>query len=91
MVDAAGATVAAAETGGGHADVDIDWNVVSVVDGGGVVEDISWDVDVGAGDADVVDYGFSAGVDDVGNNAFGISISTDGVDGQANVFEDPER
>ena len=48
---------------------------------------------MGAGDASVVDYGFSVvnGADDAANNAFGISISTDGVDGQANVFEDPER
>jgi hypothetical protein len=66
--------------------------VVSVGDGGAVAQDISWDIDVGAGDASVADYGFSVvGADDAANNAFGISISTDGVDGQANVFEDPER
>jgi hypothetical protein len=83
-----GGVAAAASVNGGE--VDIDWNVVSVGDGGAVAQDISWDIDVGAGDASVADYGFSV-ADDAANNAFGISISTDGVDGQANVFEDPER
>jgi hypothetical protein len=91
-----GGAAAAASVGGDpnvNGDVvDIDWNVVSVGDGGAAAQDISWDIDVDAGDASVADYGFSVvGADDAATNAFGISISTDGVDGQANVFEDPER
>jgi hypothetical protein len=84
---AAADAVACAANGGGDAcDIDIDWNMVSAVEGsaagGG---EISWDIDLGGGEDVVADFAVSGGDD------YGISISTDGVSGQVNVFEDPDR
>jgi hypothetical protein len=69
-------------------DFDIDWTVVSAEGGGGGGGgEISWDFDVVAEEEGAVGYVAVGGGDD----EYGISISTDGVGGKVNVFEDPER
>ncbi len=79
-------SAAAAAAAGGVED--IDWTVLSAADGCGaeIATEISWDFDVEAG-GEGGEYVVAAG----GEDDYGISISTDGVGGKANVFEDPER
>jgi hypothetical protein len=89
--DAAAAAAAAAAPPSSSSDAapaidfDIDWTVVPAAGGGG--EEISWDFDVVAEEQDGGGFVAVGGGDD----DYGISISTDGVGGKVNVFEDPER
>jgi hypothetical protein len=85
--DGALCSVTSDSGGAREAGIDIDWNVVTIDDGLGAAGEISWDVDVAAADEGGEHFAIASGNDE----DYGISISTDGVSGKANVFEDPER